>query len=224
MRFDGARTWYIGAALAAILVLAAGWFLLISPQRGSADDLNAQADQQVATNKQLEAQIQALKAQYKDLPALQQQLAATRSRIPLTPNMPSLIRSLNANATTAGVTVVSFTPSNPAPRSTTVGSTGDEAINAPGQVLQYPVSLKVTGRFANVRLFLASLEQLKRSFLVTNIDIKRDEGQDGTSTGQLVAIINGAVFSANEGTPVTKKPATTTTTTTTDGAAAAATS
>ena len=54
--------------LGALVILAAGWFLLISPKKGEATDLQAQAAEQVSANSILETQLQVLRAQAKELP------------------------------------------------------------------------------------------------------------------------------------------------------------
>jgi len=203
MRGNTASKWFIGAALASVLVLVAGWFLLVSPQRTAADELNAEADAKNSANAVTAQQIEDLKAQYKSLPALEQQLAAVRARIPNTPNMPSVIRNLSKNASSAGVKLAAFTPTEPQPLTQLIGEAETYELQDPGQVNAYAVTLNVTGRFANVRLFLSSLEQMQRSFLVTGVSIVRDDSGDATE-GQLVAVINGRVFTANPGFPEKK--------------------
>lgn len=204
MRATGASKWYIGAALASVLVLVAGWFLLVSPQRATADEISVTAEDKATSNLATQRQIDSLKAQYKDLPALEQQLASIRSRIPSTPNLPSVVRSVSTKALTSGVTLQSLVPSTPQPLAAgSSNGTGNE-LTAPGAVNQYPVSLVVEGRFANVRLFLLSLESLDRSFLVTGVEISRVE--DATKpSGTLTATLTGRVFTANPGTPVVAK-------------------
>lgn len=200
MRLAGASKWYVGAALASILVLVAGWFLLVSPQRTSAQEINVAAEEMSAANAATQRQIDLLKAQYKDLPKLEQQLAEVRSRIPANAGMPSLVRSVSTNASTAGVTLQSLVPSTPSP----LDGDGGGDLAAPGQVNVYPVSVVVEGKFANVRLFLVSLEKLQRSFMVTGLEISRTEDA-GKPAGTLTATVTGRVFTANPGTPVVAK-------------------
>lgn len=219
---DKARLWYLGAALTSVLVLVAGWFLLVSPQHDTADELTVQAESVEAANVQTQAQIASLKAQYKDLPALEQQLAAMRQRIPNAPNMPSVIRVVSTNASKSGVALTEFTPGGP--QALVTDPSAQASLQAPGQVNMYPVSLAFSGRFANVRLFLNSLESLQRSFLVTGVDIKRAEANGATDfvPGTLEVTVTGRVFTANPGQPVVKKPASATTTSDQSGSAPAA--
>jgi hypothetical protein len=52
----------------ALAILAAGWFLLVSPKRTEASDLREQAATQQSANAGLETQLARLKSQAKDLP------------------------------------------------------------------------------------------------------------------------------------------------------------
>lgn len=224
MQLDGAKKWYLGAALASVLVLVAGWFLIVSPQQSTAADIGVQADTQDAANQASQAKIDALKAQYTNLPALQNELALVTTHLPQAANMPSLIRTLSQAAARSGVTLKSMTPTNPVPLSGTSATGQPGGLSAPGQVNVIGVTLQISGPFANTRLFLSSLEAMPRAFLVTGLAIARDQGStSGTQTvapGTLASTITGRVFMANPGLPAAA--AATTTSTSTNAAAAAA--
>ena len=205
MRLDGAKKWYAAAALASVLVLVAGWFLLVSPQRQNADAIGAQADSQLAQNQVTQAKIDQLKAEYTNMPALQQQLALLQTHMPQTPNMPALLRSLSQAATSAGVKLLSVTPSTPTPLAGTSPAQGAPAQGAaaalatPGQVDVVGVALQISGPFANTRLFLSSLEAMPRSYLVTGLSITRANASSATTVapGTLMTTVTGRVFTAN---------------------------
>jgi hypothetical protein len=93
-----------------------------------------------------------------------------------------------------------------------VGGRRAGSLATPGQVNQIPLSIKVVGRFANVRLFLSGVERLDRAVLVTGVDIKRAENaEDSASTNALEVDLTGRTFMANKG--VAPQPAAATTTT-----------
>jgi Tfp pilus assembly protein PilO len=98
--------------------------------------------------------------------------------------------------------------------------------SAPGQVADYPLAISVQGNFANIKLFMASIEALPRSVLVTGLNVTRaGDGQGGvdatdTKNGALIAMVAAHVFSATPGSAVA--PAQTTTTTSPAGEAGAA--
>jgi Tfp pilus assembly protein PilO len=214
------QKWYLGAGVLAVLILAAGWFLMVSPQNATAEEITLSAESQQAANRITEQEIATLKAEFKDLPVLQKEAAEIRSRMPQTPELPALLRTISANAKSAGVTLVSVSPQTPTALSGS-GQAGSAALATPGQVNQIPIVVEVTGPFANMRLFLNSMEQMKRSVLVTSLDLKRAETEStNAATNLLAATIAGRVFMANPGTaPAQTAP---TTTTPADGAAAPA--
>lgn len=210
MKLNGASRWYAAAALASVLVLVAGWFLLVSPQRDNADAISAQADSQVQANAITQTKIDQLKAEYTNMPALQQQLALLQTHLPQTPNMPSLLRSLSQAATSSGVTLMAVTPVAPAALSgagtvqAAPAGAGGSALSAPGQVDVIGMTVQISGPFANTRLFLSSLEAMPRAFLVTGLNIARATSSGGASSGAapttpggLTTTITGRVFTAN---------------------------
>ena len=214
MAITVAQKWYAGAAAASLGVLAAGYFLLVSPQQSNASDISAQAGTVEQANVAAERQVEALKAQYQDLPALQSQVAVIRTRLPQSPEEPTLLRTISALAKSSGVKLASIGVQTP------VVITGGAAA-AP--VSQLPLSLDVTGSFANTRLFLNGIESMQRSMMVTGLSITRasSNGAAGASTGTTTdgihTVIAARVFTASAGTTPTVG------TTTTTGAAGAAT-
>ena len=203
MRLDGAKKWYAAAALASVLVLLAGWFLLVSPQRQSAEDIGLQADAAVENNANLQTKINALKVQYTTLPSLQKQLAVVQAHMPATPNLARLLSSLSAAATASGVKLVSVIPANPV--ALNAGAQVDSGLAAPGGVQVIGVNVTVSGPFTNTRLFLTSLEAMPRAFLVTGLAIARDTAEAATSTttrvNRLTTTVTGRVFTVNPGAP-----------------------
>ena len=191
MAITVAQRWYAGAAAASLGVLAAGYFLLVSPQQSNASDLTAQAAKVEQANVAAQHQVEALKAEYQDLPALQSQVAAIRTRLPQTPEEPTLLRTISALAKSSGVTLTSIGVQTP----TSVGS----ATAGGGQVKQLLLSLDITGSFANTRLFLNGVESMQRSMLVTAISINRatDSGAAGTQVDGIHTVITARVFMAS---------------------------
>jgi Tfp pilus assembly protein PilO len=214
MNTNKPQTWYIGTAVVAVLVLLAGWFLLVAPANSNAADLTTQADAVTAQNAATQVQIDQLKAQSKNLPAQEAEIAAIRTRIPTTPALPTLIRTLSAQATAAGVSLDTLTPGTPTlaagGTATTATGTGNSPV-APGRVSQIPISMKVTGNFANVRLFMNGIEQMQRSFLVSGLAISANAAAASststtTTAGNLSTTITGEVFMT---TPLATTPTTT---------------
>jgi Tfp pilus assembly protein PilO len=187
------RTWSLGAAGVAILVLLAGWFLLISPAKAKVSDLHAQTATQQQANQTLLTQIAQLKAQNKDLPKQEAKLAQIRQHLPPTPALPTYIRTLTLMAHKAGVTLVAITPTVPVPvtvaapavvatptasasassDSATTDTTVTPAVApvATSPLRMIPVTISITGGYFNVVNFLTKVENLKRSMLVYGISV-----------------------------------------------------
>ena len=228
-----AQKWVAGALVAAIALLAGSWFLLISPKRSDAADIQTQADEQLAKNDALQTSTDVLKDQKKDLPEQQALLAELQSRIPQAVDMPPLVRSLATQSYDADVLIVSMTPTAPvvltagaplAPTTTaptsatgttttppvtpTVPSTGLSAVDS---------ELVVDGGYFQIQRYLNSLEKMQRYVLVTDMTVGECDARACPSgRGPLEASLKIRVFFMPEAT------ATTTGTTTTDGSTTAA--
>ena len=172
------KQYVVFTVLGCLLVLAAGWFLLVSPKRSNAAELREQAATQVSANAQLETKLAMLKARAKDLPKQQAKLAAVAGKIPDNPALPALVRALTTAATSAGVELVSLTPSAPvavaaapaagAPVAPAAGARpAAAAAGTAGQLAQIPVALNVVGGYFQVEQFVAALENLPRSMRIT---------------------------------------------------------
>ena len=180
--------------LGAVVILAAGWFLLVSPKKGEATELQTQAAAQVSANSVLETQLQVLRAQAKELPKKQAELARVAAKIPDNPSLPTLIRAITAASTSAGVEFVSVAPGPPAalvavvpvaPVAPAAGPPANPAAAAPaapvapaapaapaaGTLAAIPLTLNVVGDYFEIEQFIASLENLPRALRVGNLKL-----------------------------------------------------
>jgi Tfp pilus assembly protein PilO len=197
------KAWYLAAGVAAIVVFAAGWFLLVSPQQNQASDIQATVDAKTANVQTLELQIAKLKTDSKNLVSIQQQASAIRVHLPSTPSMPALIRDIANQAKSSGAVLVGITPAQPAKLAhipNQANASGAVNLAAPGQVNEIPLTIQITGNYAQVRNFLTNIENLNRSVLLTDIDITRgDTSADASSSKELKATLSGRTFMANTG-------------------------
>jgi Tfp pilus assembly protein PilO len=194
---DKLKQWVALTVVGCLAIMAAGWFLLISPKRTDAAAVREQALSQEATNAGLRTQLEVLQAQAKDLPKKQADLARVAAKIPDNPGMPALIRALTAAGTSAGVQLVSVTPGAPAPVAAAAAvavapapAAGAPAPAAPapaaaapadpnapvaagpaGALAAIPVALNVVGGYFEVSQFLANLENLPRAYRVTGLTL-----------------------------------------------------
>jgi Tfp pilus assembly protein PilO len=177
---DKLKQYTVFTVLGCLVVLAAGWFLLVSPKRSHAAELRTTAASQVSANSQLETQLAVLKAQAKDLPKQQAKLAKVAAKIPDNPALPAMVRALTTAATSAGVELVSMTPGTPAavtaaPAAAPVAGSARRAAApntaAAGQLAMIPLTLNVVGGYFQVEQFMANLEDLPRSLRVTSLTL-----------------------------------------------------
>ena len=182
---DKMRQWSLLTALAVVGVLAAGWFLLVSPQRAHAKDLQTQASAQQASTSSLQAQVQQLKEQQKNEPAQQHKLMQIAAQIPDNPQLPALIRELSAAAHKAGVSLDSLAPAQPTP----VTATATTGTAAAAPLAQIPVTVQVTGSYFNIESCFRSLEHIDRAMLVSGFAV--NPGSGGTSTNTTTGATGG---------------------------------
>jgi type IV pilus assembly protein PilO len=214
------RQWSILTAVGVFAVLAAGWFLLVSPQRSHATELQSQAASQETANDGLRARVAQLEAQKKGLPAQQRLLDEIAAKIPASPELPALIRQLSTAAEAAGVDLVTLAPAAPAAVTASGGttttqtatSTGSTAPGAStGTLLQIPVSVTVQGTYFNLTSFFRNVEKMDRGTIVPGWKISPAEAsgpEAGTGaqapTDELTATLSTIVFES----PAATAPAT----------------
>jgi type IV pilus assembly protein PilO len=182
------------ASVLGVVVLVAGWFLLISPERQKIAEVRSQVTAQESTNAGLRSQVQMLQELQAKLPQEQAALAKMQSRVPGKPALPELIRLLNTAAVDSGVVLTGITPSAPA------------AISGANGVSGIDVTLKASGDYLALEQYQLALEGLSRAFLVNGMTIA--DGAGGSTSGgtgatastpttgatQLTATINGRVM------------------------------
>lgn len=207
------QQWVAFAAVGILAILAAGWFVVVTPQRKHASELRVKTAAENSQSAGLRTQLNVLVAQSKQLPAKQAELVKFGKQIPSTPALPALIRVLSDAAATADVDLVSIAPGPPAAyvsavapaqtvptataKSTTATGTVAPAkaptattLAAPGAAtatagLQtVPLEMKVTGTYAQIEQFVANLEGLQRVLLVNGFSFGPSAGAvKATSAG-----------------------------------------
>lgn len=214
------RKWSLLTALACAVVLAAGWLLLVSPQRDDAGLLRADAVSAQEATARLRTQLTVLKSQAEELPAQQARLTEIAARLPDNPALPPLVRALTVAAEKAGVTLVSVAPSAPtlvvdpvavavvAPTTATAEEGAPVAVAPPAPaglpLAVLPIKLEVVGDYYGLESFVAALEGLQRAVLVTGLAIVPGTGPAAAGApgpvttdgydGRLKMTLDGRVF------------------------------
>jgi Tfp pilus assembly protein PilO len=216
------RRWSLLTAVLIVGILAASWFVLVSPKKSQAADLRSQATSQQASNDALVQKLNELKSQAIDLPKQKAELAVMRKQIPDNPALPTMVRDLTAAGRKVGVQLLSITPGPPiaaavpvaavpVPAATTsadgttdttavtTGSPTTTVVAAPvtNPLYVLPLGLTITGSYFEVEQFINKLEGMQRKLLVTAFDLKPlAASATNSATDQLTLTITGQVFLA----------------------------
>jgi Tfp pilus assembly protein PilO len=181
------RQWTIFTVLAVVVVLLAGWLLLVKPQSAKTTSLRSQAATQQSNNALLQTKLASLLTEKHQLVNQQAALAKFRTQVPQNASEPAIIRQLSAAAAGANVDLIGITPGIPslvATPGTAVGSSSlPAAPSASGQLVQLPVSIGITGTYPNVESFFQEIEKLPRAMLVTGWSLCPDPNVAGAGAG-----------------------------------------
>jgi hypothetical protein len=105
--------WTAGAAAVGLGLVAVSYVAVIGPKRGEAADLTDETAAAQQQNDSLQIRTAQLKAQFATLPQRRAELNTMIGQIPVTADVPHFVRSLDALASGAGVTLDAVTPSTP---------------------------------------------------------------------------------------------------------------
>jgi Tfp pilus assembly protein PilO len=103
------RIWMLGVVLAAVVIVALGWFFGISPTLAQADLATSQAQSADAQNAAQQIALVRLKGQYDKLPELKSDLTKLQTAVPGTANLDDFLDQLQQLAQSTGVTITGFT-------------------------------------------------------------------------------------------------------------------
>jgi Tfp pilus assembly protein PilO len=188
--------WMAGGAVLCLALLAAAWFVLVSPTRAKAAETAQQADAAQTSLAVKQAQLQTLLRQQKNLPTATAALSALKARVPADLALPDLLRDISATATSTHVDVTTVSPSAPTP--VTATSVTGKAVSG---VYATTVAMTVTGSYFDLSSFLHALEQLPRTYSVTGLQLALGGGSApgsaaGTASNPLTATITSVIFTA----------------------------
>jgi type IV pilus assembly protein PilO len=173
------RTWAATGVLAAVALLAVGWFLLIGPQQSQTRDLH---DQMSAAHDQAASQqrrLAELRLQERDMPRYEAELVASRKALPAVPGTPAFVRQLQAAGDATGVLVSGVAVAEP------VAEEG---------VFTLPISLTAEGGDTQLEAFLDELQTVQpRAVLV---DTVATGGATAESSDRLIMTVTLNAFVA----------------------------
>ncbi len=228
------QKWIGGGLAAAVVIAAAGWFLLISPELSAADDAQTQLADAQTQNVVLQNRLNSLREKASHTDELQAELQSALAAVPPRHDVEGFTRQLTLFAQNAGVTVTSIAPSSPAqvalpesaaPSSETTASeapssdsssesaapTTSTAPGAAGNLYAITVTVVTTGSMSGQREFLSAIEkQGERRALVTSTAFspitESEASADAVTTATTAAPTDTGEASATTAVPTTAPP------------------
>jgi Tfp pilus assembly protein PilO len=143
------RTTVLLTALAAIMIAVLAWLLLFQPRNVEIAELRAETETLEAQAQQLQARISALQQVRATSPEFEAELAAAYAVVPREAALPAMLRQLQTAADESGLSLMTVSPSRPAPVTLEGGATGLSSIN---------VAVDVEGGYFQLVDFLRRLE------------------------------------------------------------------
>jgi hypothetical protein len=191
----------VGAATALVIV-AAGWFLLVKPKQNEAKKLDASiatVEQSIAARR---AELARPKAEIRVRPS---DLYRLSKALPVSPDIAGVMLEVNRLAALHGVTFRSIRSNSPVPATS---------------YMVHPFEVSLEGRFANVSSFLGDLRKLVRVkkqrldvrgrlFAVDTLALGKPEGEKKFPTVKATVTLDAFSFTP----PASTAPSTTTTST-----------
>jgi Tfp pilus assembly protein PilO len=180
----GTQLWGLIAFVVSAGVLAAGWFLGVSPLLTAQAQAQQQQVDAASQNDLIAIKIAALKKQKEDLADYQARADQIAAVIPSDIEAADFIRSLNSLATSSNVQLTSITLGDPVPYVAPAAT--DTDVNAPNPTtdaringdnfLLVPVTLGVAGGWNEVLAFTHGVQAGDRLVLVTTVNTSEDTG------------------------------------------------
>ena len=184
------RIWVLGSVVIIVVILAATWFLGVSPQLATAALSTSDRVAVEAQNTVAQSTVASLKAQYENIDELTAELDAARVGMPSAKNQSPLLRDIGTYAKAAKVKVVSVSFQDPTPyidgQSLDPELAGALGLVSSANFLVIPIELTVKGDYSKVMSFVDKLQHGDRIVLVH--DLGMGEGGLGASDEVSIAI------------------------------------
>ena len=178
------RMWAFAAVIVTLVVLALGWFLLVSPQAQAASDVRSEARAVGDRNISLQQRVTTLAQANTRLPELRRELESARTELPVRNQTEVFSASLQSLGERNLVTVTSVTMGAPVDVTALAqGVAADAADSLPKDVrpsFALPVTFTVQGKARAVDSFIADVQTRgQRAVLVTKVVVVPSDGIAG---------------------------------------------
>ncbi|MFT4029921.1 MAG: hypothetical protein QM675_08590 [Protaetiibacter sp.] len=179
----GTRVWGLITFVVVVGVVAAGWFLGVSPQLAAKANSESQRQAAVSQNQSIEMTIAKLKAEQENTDSYEARDAELVAAIPSDLESAAFITALNDLATATGVTIQQFSLDDVVPYAEPEAEAASDGAPSPvtdsritaDNFLLVPVTLAVSGSWDQVLAFTHGVQTGNRLMLVTKVDTSGDE-------------------------------------------------
>lgn len=185
--------WLLVAAAGSALLLALGWWFLVSPERATAADRLNQVANAQAQSAALRSNLRSLDNDNAQLDKYKSQLAELKQAMPDGPASAQFVSDMQTlgQGASVAITSISITPPSTGATSSTTTSTG---------VTELPITVAASGSTAKLEAFLAKLQSAEaRALLITQVTetAPATTGSSTTKTPPTVSIQMTAFFATS---------------------------
>lgn len=172
------RIWLLGGIVAVVVLVAAGWFLLIRPKyQAAAQTRDDTANLQVQLVK-LKRTVATRKAQAKQITALTAKLNSYKAALPATTGIPDFLKQLQVSGTTDSVAISGISVASPSQVTTQSG------------VWELAIAMNASGTAANLCKFLDRLQNVQaRAVLISSVSLSNSTGDSWTASLSMKAFV-----------------------------------
>ena len=166
------RVWLGAGLVAAVVLVAVAWLLVIAPQRSAVETLRTDTEAVELTNATLAAKTATLRKEAEGRKKLTASLQQALAALPPEDDLPEFSRQLARQAAARGVTVTGIVVGSATTPGTAPGAAADGAAVVPPTVRAIPVTVTSTGPALQQLYFLRDIQEVgPRRALVTSTSI-----------------------------------------------------
>ena len=215
------RVWIAGGVIAALILFAASWFMLISPKVDSTDSLNQQKGDAQTANDLLAAKNNKLARESRNLSALKAKLQQAVAGLPADSGLADFTREVTSAAATQHVTLTTIAITPPtaqtaAPAAAPADSSGTGATTSSpsatpsadptaaatdtGATVSINATLTSSGSLPQQTAFLKDLQDGARRMLVTSSQVSVASGSRVSSVDSATTMTTQVTIFTSPGT------------------------
>ena len=208
------KLWLVaGAVVGGILVLV-GYFMLISPQKSTTNNVKAQVADAQSRNAAAKSKIAVLQKQNSQLNNYLADVAQAKLALPDTSGLPDFLRTLQSIGAASQTAITSLTVGQPSDLSAATGfpgvagnagggssakngsgATGGQSAGSTGKVYGLSITLSVTGAVPRLNEFLKQLQTVQpRAVLISSLN--ETSNNAGSTKGDTTLALTMAAFVA----------------------------